>query len=55
MTVCKYYTNNPNVKEKLQFSQTLMCGRQQWWGGWAEESLGFVKMIVFVRMSDCVM
>ena len=54
MTICKYDTNDPNVKEKLQSSQTLRCGQQQWRRGWGEESLGIIKMVVFVRMSDCV-
>ena len=55
MTICKYDTNDPNVKEKLQSSQTLRCGLSQWWRGWAKESFGIKKMIVFVRMFDCVM
>ena len=48
-----YDKNNLNVEEEPQFSQDLKCGKQQQWlGGWAEGSLGVIKSIVLVCMSQ---
>ena len=55
MTVCICDKNNPNVKDDPVQPGLEVWTQQQWRGGWAEESLGIIKKIVLVIMSDCVM
>ena len=48
INVCRYDTNDPSVKETIQASRVeLEVRTEAEGGGWAEESLGIIKMIVY--------